>query len=154
MQLGNWGTDRLTNTFHDGLTEKMSPKQAPCVLIVEDDAGNRLLLQRVLEESGYKVVATDDGPSALHAASNNDFDAIVLDLGLPGMDGLSVLTRLQRTSRAPVLVLTGEDDGDNGSAADLAQLLPNARYVEVPGGHMSAVTKPELGIAIADFLAY
>ena len=88
----------------------MSPKQAPCVLIVEDDAGNRLLLQRVLEESGYKVVATDDGPSALHAASNNDFDAIVLDLGLPGMDGLSVLTSLQRTSRAPVLVLTGRSD--------------------------------------------
>lgn len=88
----------------------MSSSQPVRILIVEDDAGNRLLLQRVLEESGYGVVATDDGPSALHAASQHSFDAIVLDLGLPGMDGLSVLKSLQRTTTAPVLVLTGRSD--------------------------------------------
>ena len=47
----------------------------------------------------------------------------------------------------------GAEDHDNGSAEDLADLLPDARFVEVPGNHMSAVTKPELGRAIADFLA-
>jgi pimeloyl-ACP methyl ester carboxylesterase len=53
----------------------------------------------------------------------------------------------------PTLVLQGADDHDNGSAEDLARLLPDARYVEVPGNHMSAVTKPDLGRAMADFLA-
>lgn len=52
----------------------------------------------------------------------------------------------------PILVVCGAEDADNGSAPDLADALPNARYVEVPGGHMSAVTKPELGQAIARFL--
>ena len=53
----------------------------------------------------------------------------------------------------PTLVVCGADDQDNGSAPDLAAALPNGRYVETPGGHMSAVVKPELGRAIADFLA-
>lgn len=53
----------------------------------------------------------------------------------------------------PTLVVNGVDDDDNGSAAELAALLPDATYVEVPGNHMSAVTKPELGVAIAAFLA-
>ena len=58
-----------------------------------------------------------------------------------------------RAIAAPTLVVTGEDDSDNGSAADLAALLPRGRFVEVPGNHMSAVTKAEFGRAIADFLA-
>ena len=60
-----------------------------------------------------------------------------------------VLASLDR----PTLVLSGVDDHDNGSAAALADALPNARYAEVPGNHMSAVTKPALGQAIADFVA-
>ncbi len=51
----------------------------------------------------------------------------------------------------PTLVLTGDEDFDNGSAADLAARLPTSRYVAIPGGHMSAVVKPELGQALADF---
>jgi pimeloyl-ACP methyl ester carboxylesterase len=54
--------------------------------------------------------------------------------------------------RAETLILSGADDDDNGSAADVARAIPNARYVEVPGNHMSAVTRPDLGRAIADFL--
>ncbi len=52
----------------------------------------------------------------------------------------------------PTLVVCGADDHDNGSAPRLAAALPVARYVEVPGNHMSAVTMPELGTAIATFL--
>ncbi len=52
----------------------------------------------------------------------------------------------------PVLVVCGKDDDDNGSAPALADALPQARFVEVPGNHMSSVTKPELGQALADFL--
>jgi pimeloyl-ACP methyl ester carboxylesterase len=58
-----------------------------------------------------------------------------------------------RAIRIPTLVLQGAEDDDNGSAEDFARLLPDARFVEVPGNHMSAVTKPDLGRAIADFLA-
>ena len=51
------------------------------------------------------------------------------------------------------MVLCGTEDDDNGSAANLAAALPNATLVEVPGTHMSSVTKPDFGQAIADFLA-
>jgi len=53
----------------------------------------------------------------------------------------------------PTLVVCGDQDDDNGSAEELANVLPNAIFEEVPGTHMSSVTKPELGEAIATFLA-
>ena len=52
----------------------------------------------------------------------------------------------------PTLVVCGSEDDDNGSAEELAAALPNAVFEEVPGTHMSSVTKPEFGEAIADFL--
>jgi pimeloyl-ACP methyl ester carboxylesterase len=53
----------------------------------------------------------------------------------------------------PTLVVCGDQDDDNGSAEELANVLPNAVFKEIPGTHMSSVTKPELGDAIANFLA-
>jgi pimeloyl-ACP methyl ester carboxylesterase len=53
----------------------------------------------------------------------------------------------------PTLVVCGSEDDDNGSAEELAEALPNAIFEEIPGTHMSSVTKPELGEAIARFLA-
>jgi pimeloyl-ACP methyl ester carboxylesterase len=53
----------------------------------------------------------------------------------------------------PTLVVCGAEDQDNGSAPELAAVLPNATYAEIPGTHMSCVTRPELGKAIAGFLA-
>jgi pimeloyl-ACP methyl ester carboxylesterase len=53
----------------------------------------------------------------------------------------------------PTLVVCGDQDDDNGSAEELANVLPNAVFREVPGTHMSSVTKPEFGEAIAGFLA-
>jgi pimeloyl-ACP methyl ester carboxylesterase len=53
----------------------------------------------------------------------------------------------------PTLVVSGDQDHDNGSAEELANVLPNATFREVPGTHMSSVTKPEFGAAIAEFLA-
>lgn len=66
---------------------------------------------------------------------------------LPDMD----LAELANVTM-PTLVVCGDEDRDNGSAAELAGLLPDATYVEVPGTHMSSVTKPEMGQAIADWL--
>jgi pimeloyl-ACP methyl ester carboxylesterase len=53
----------------------------------------------------------------------------------------------------PTLVLCGSEDDDNGSAPDLAEALPNATYVTVPGTHMSSVTKPEFGAALVEWLS-
>ena len=53
----------------------------------------------------------------------------------------------------PTLIVTGVDDDDNGSGAALADAMRQAIFREIPGNHMSAVTKPELGQAIADFLS-
>jgi len=53
----------------------------------------------------------------------------------------------------PTLVVCGDQDDDNGSAEELANVLPNAIFEEVPGTHMSSVTKPQLGEAIANFLS-
>jgi pimeloyl-ACP methyl ester carboxylesterase len=58
-----------------------------------------------------------------------------------------------RELRIPTLVGSGAEDDDNGPAQELAEILPLGRYESVPGNHMSAVTRPELGRAIADFLA-
>ncbi|HEX8419807.1 MAG TPA: alpha/beta hydrolase [Sphingomonas sp.] len=58
-----------------------------------------------------------------------------------------------KTFTMPIQVLCGVEDEDNGSAPELAAVLPNAVYTEVPGGHMSAVVKAELGAAMVAFLA-
>ncbi len=52
----------------------------------------------------------------------------------------------------PIGIICGEDDNDNGSASALAKLLPKGELITVPGNHMNAVVKPELGMAIRDFL--
>jgi pimeloyl-ACP methyl ester carboxylesterase len=57
------------------------------------------------------------------------------------------------TIQTPTLVVCGVEDQDNGSAEQLATALPHGHYVSIPGNHMSAVTKPELGAAMAEFLA-
>ena len=57
-----------------------------------------------------------------------------------------------RAFAMPTLVVCGSEDDDNGSAEELAEALPNAIFEEIPGTHMSSVTKPELGEAIASFL--
>ena len=57
------------------------------------------------------------------------------------------------TIQTPTLVVCGVEDQDNGSAQELATALPHGHYVSIPGNHMSAVTKPELGAAMAEFLA-
>jgi two-component system response regulator ResD len=87
-----------------------TPEQAgdgqSVVLVVEDDDGNRLLVRRVLEEDGHTVVESSDGPGALRALHDAPVDVVVLDLGLPGIDGLQVLAEIRRASAVPVLLLT------------------------------------------------
>lgn len=78
-------------------------------------------------------------------------DRIAARLLLDAMDDFDLASLAGITM--PTAVICGDEDRDNGSAEDLAALLPDARYIEVPGGHLNSVTKPDLGLAIAGFLA-
>jgi two-component system KDP operon response regulator KdpE len=92
------------------------------VLIIDDEVQIRRLLRVTLEASGYRVFEAATGKEGLVEAAQRRPDVIVLDLGLPDMDGAAVLSRLREWSQAPVLVLSvreGEDDKvaalDNGA---------------------------------------
>lgn len=77
------------------------------LLVVEDDAALQATLVRTLARRGFAVTAVGDGPSALARWAANAPDAVVLDLTLPGIDGLQVLAQAQaRGLRTPVLILT------------------------------------------------
>jgi DNA-binding response OmpR family regulator len=83
----------------------------PTVLLVEDDTGIAVPLSRALQREGHEVLVVGDGYSALSCASHQRVDLLVLDLGLPGMDGLDVCRRLRKTrSDLPVLMLTARTD--------------------------------------------
>jgi two-component system, OmpR family, response regulator MprA len=80
------------------------------VLLVDDDASIRRMLERTLAAEGYDVAAVADGGSALAAVERSVPDAIVLDVAMPGLDGLSVTRRLRGKGLAvPILLLTARD---------------------------------------------
>jgi len=83
----------------------------PTVLLAEDDAAISDPLTRALEREGYDVVVRRDGPGTLETALSGSVALVLLDLGLPGMDGLEVCRQLRATrSSVPVLVLTARTD--------------------------------------------
>ena len=81
------------------------------ILVIEDNQDIAANLGDYLEERGHTVDFAADGVTGLHLAVVNDFDAIVLDLNLPGMDGLEVCRKLRQDARkqTPVLMLTARD---------------------------------------------
>jgi len=81
----------------------------PRVLVVEDDTDIAGVLRRSLGLEGYSVRVAGDGPGALDEASVFEPDAVVLDLGLPGVDGLEVCRQLREAGDVPILILTARD---------------------------------------------
>jgi len=80
------------------------------VLVVEDDVRMAAMLQRGLAEDGYSVDVTRDGVEAVWQGTEIDYDVIVLDVMLPGLDGFGVCKQLRESGRwAPVLMLTARD---------------------------------------------
>jgi len=80
------------------------------ILVVEDEPRMAGLLQRTLEEEGHNVVLATDGREGFEIARDYPFDAIVLDIMLPGMDGVSVARKLREVrNHTPVLLLTARD---------------------------------------------
>jgi len=99
------------------------------VLVVDDEPGLRRAMAINLRARGYEVALAADGAAALTAASDATPDAIVLDLGLPDMDGVEVIERLRGWSRAPIIVLSARTTQDD-------------KVVALDAGADDYVTKP------------
>src|SRR4051812_49783905 len=83
------------------------------VLVVEDEPELLAVTARALREDGYAVDEAADGEDGLFKATSWAYDAIVLDLMLPRLDGWELLARLRRTHKTPVLILTARDAVDD-----------------------------------------
>jgi two-component system OmpR family response regulator len=82
-------------------------------LVIEDEFDLRRALVQSLTESGYAVDAAADGNEGLVKAQSWDYDALVLDLNLPKMDGFEILQKLRETKKTPVLILSARDALDD-----------------------------------------
>jgi two-component system KDP operon response regulator KdpE len=86
----------------------MSPvSTGPVVLVVEDDAETRSALVRELTAGGYTVVEAPDGRSALERWEQRRPDLVLLDLGLPDVDGIRIIAAIRREAATPIVILSG-----------------------------------------------
>lgn len=84
------------------------------LLLVEDEADIQAFLQRSLEEAGYQVEVAQDGKTAERKAIDNSFDILIVDLGLPDQDGISLILSLRQLGvKAPVLILSARRSVDD-----------------------------------------
>ena len=91
----------------------------PLVLLVEDEPAMRKFLQRTVEDRSFRVVTADNGRAALGQAASHNPDMVILDLGLPDMDGLDVTARLREWSTVPILVVSARgQETDKVTALD------------------------------------
>jgi DNA-binding response OmpR family regulator len=80
------------------------------ILVVEDEMKIARLVRDYLEHAGYEVIVAGDGGAAVASARGRKPDLVVLDLGLPGLDGLDVTRELRRSSSVPIVMLTARGD--------------------------------------------
>jgi Response regulator receiver domain. len=80
------------------------------ILIIEDEKKIARFLQMELEHEGYNVVIEYSGDKGLRRALDGNYDLIILDLMLPGMDGFSVLKEIRKKSSIPVIILSAKDE--------------------------------------------
>jgi len=80
------------------------------LLVVEDETDLRLALIMALEDEGYAVDSAEDGEEGLYKAQELDYDAIVLDIMMPKMDGWELLNELRKEKKTPVLILTARGE--------------------------------------------
>ena len=135
------------------------------ILLVEDDAMIGEEVRAALREASYAADWVRDGNAAYAALDQQDYDAVLLDLGLPGADGLSVLRQLRRHATTPVLILTARDgvqdriDGLDSGADDyilkpfsMGELLARLRAVmrRKSGAATVVLDNGELSLDLAD----
>jgi sigma-B regulation protein RsbU (phosphoserine phosphatase) len=92
------------------------PPESFTILVVDDNEANRDVLSRRLHRRGYVAVKAEDGPSALTALAAQPFDLVLLDVMMPGMSGLEVLTEIRKTkspTELPVIMATAKDQSED-----------------------------------------
>jgi two-component system KDP operon response regulator KdpE len=94
-----------------------TPAHKPTALVIDDELQIRRLLQACLEANGYRVREAATGQEGISAAAQHPPDVVILDLGLPDMEGITVLKRLREWSRVPVVVLSVRDREEDKIAA-------------------------------------
>ena len=102
------------------------------ILIIEDDDGQRRVIQRSLENAGYKVLAAADGSSGIQMARTSSPDLIICDIEMPGLNGFQTLEALkadERTKELPFVFLTGNSDA---MAGKLGRNLGAEDFIEKP----------------------
>jgi two-component system KDP operon response regulator KdpE len=87
----------------------MTPQSSPTVLIVEDEAHMRRFLSTTLTHNGYSTIEASTGARALQAVRGGRINVVLLDLGLPDLDGAEVATLIRETSEAPIIVISARD---------------------------------------------
>ena len=103
----------------DPVVRPWQPPRAT-VLVVDDDAEIRNLLRLYLEREGHRAVEAADGPAALERAREDQIDLVLLDVMLPGVDGLEVCRQLRDVSDTPIMLLTARSgDADKVVGLDL-----------------------------------
>lgn len=91
----------------------------PLILVVEDDGTVRNLITTTLKSNEYRYLTATDGESAIAAASNQQPDIVLLDLGLPDIDGVEVIKRIRCWSQMPIIVISARsEDADKIAALD------------------------------------
>lgn len=94
-------------------------KERPLILVVEDDAPVRNLISTTLETQDYQYHLAENGLQAIAEATSNSFDIILLDLGLPDIDGVEVIKKIRSWSVVPIIVISARsDDKDKIQALD------------------------------------
>ncbi|KOA18080.1 transcriptional regulatory protein YycF [Clostridium homopropionicum DSM 5847] len=80
------------------------------ILIIDDDVELCRLLNRCMENEGYEVSVAHNGVEGLESLSHNEFHLVILDIMMPEMDGISVLTHIRKTKNIPILMLSAKGD--------------------------------------------
>jgi excisionase family DNA binding protein len=111
-----------------------TPKATPRVLIVEDDDGVRNLLAKALSLADYQVHVAADGSAGLERLAQYSYDLLIVDLNLPGMNGLSLVRQARRTDPVvPAIVITGHSTEQSAiDAANLGVAAYLTKPVRVP----------------------
>jgi two-component system OmpR family response regulator len=124
------------------------------ILVVEDDPDLQRLLAGALRDQGYVVDTAGDGEEGHHLGDTEPYDAVILDLGLPEMDGLTVLEKWRKAGRAmPVLILTARDrwaDKVAGLDAGADDYVAKPFYTEEVLARVRTLLRRGAGLASSD----
>ena len=126
------------------------------LLVIEDDPDLNRQLTTALTDAGYVVDRAFDGEEGHYLGETEPYDAVILDIGLPKMDGISVLEAWRRTGRAmPVLMLTARDrwsDKVQGFDAGADDYVPKPFHLEEVLARIRALLRRSVGHAKSEFL--